>query len=283
MRITKAAAREPGHIVFRALIVAAIVLAAKTWSLAQAPGSPAGRMTSVGGSVELQRGSSKSNATLGMAVEVADHIGTGNPGHAIVTLTDQSRLEIGPLSSVVIDRYLLAPPGGRTTTSLSLFSGVMRSFVNTSAGVPSFEVNTPNAVAAARGTVYDTAYTEGITRPTFGDCVRFTDVSVDDGVVAVTNRGNPAAGTVEVPAGYEVTVPCDQAPTLPAPLGMTGAVSLDSSVVVLGPGPSVARGLPPPGGAVPPGPAGGAPPPPPPPPGVVSPPPPPPIIPPPPS
>ena len=113
-----------------------------------------------------------------------------------MTLTDQSQLEIGALSSVVIDRYLLAPPGGRAATSLSLFSGVMRSFVNSLCRRPSFEVNTPNAVAAARGTIYDTAYTEGVTRPTFGDCIRFTDVSVDDGVVAVTNRGNPAAGTV---------------------------------------------------------------------------------------
>jgi len=129
VRLTKAAAREPGHIVFRALIVAAIVLAAKTWSLAQAPGSPVGRMTSVGGSVELQRGSSKSNATMGMAVEVADHIGTGNPGHAIVTLTDQSQLEIHDSSTVTIDQHLVGA-GGRVNTQVGLVSGLLRSFVH---------------------------------------------------------------------------------------------------------------------------------------------------------
>ena len=83
MRLTKVATREPEHFVFCTIIVAAIVFAAKTWSLAQTPGSQAGRMTSVGGSVQLQRGQSKSNATLGMAVDVADQIGTGNPGHAL--------------------------------------------------------------------------------------------------------------------------------------------------------------------------------------------------------
>jgi len=124
---------------------------------------------------------------------------------------------------------------------------VMRAFVNGSGGAPHFEVNTPNAVAAARGTTFDTAYTEGGTRPTFGECTRFTDVSVSDGVVAVTNRSNPTTGTVEVPAGYEVTVACDQSPTQPGPLGLTGAVSLDSSGASSG-----ASGLPPAAGAAPP-------------------------------
>jgi hypothetical protein len=249
VRWSQVATQTPKRLIRWAFLamVAVSLLAEKRAAFAQTPGAQAGTMTAIAGSVQLQRGQTTSDASLGMAVDVADHIGTGNPGHAIVTLIDESRLEIGALSNVVVDRYLLAPPGGRTTTSLSLVSGVMRSFVSHSAGLPHFEVNTPNAVAAARGTTYDTAYTEGGTRPTYGDCTRFTDVSVDEGFVAVTNRGNPGAGTVEVPAGYEVTVACEQSPTQPAPLGLTGAIRLDSSGAGSGAG-----GLPPPAGAAPP-------------------------------
>ena len=146
---------------------------------------------------------------------------TGPGGHAVITLTDGSQLELGESSNLVIDNHALAPAGGRAGTQVSLFGGVLHSVVNATGGPPNFEVHTPNAVAAVRGTRFDTIYNEGDSRPTFGDCRKFTDVVVYEGVVSVRNPG--AATGEEIPAGYEVSVPCNLTPMLPGPIGMTGS------------------------------------------------------------
>ena len=189
--------------------------------IAQAPA--AGSISSATGSVQLQRAGATAPAGAGTAVDVGDRITTGPGGHAVITLTDGSQLELGESSNLVIDNHTLAPAGGRASSQVSLFGGVLRSVVNATGGAPNFEVHTPNAVAAVRGTRFDTAYNEGETRPTFGDCRKFTDVVVYEGTVNVRNPNAPN-GT-EVPAGYELSVPCNLAPMLPGPIGMTGTHS----------------------------------------------------------
>jgi ferric-dicitrate binding protein FerR (iron transport regulator) len=179
--------------------------------------------------VQLQRGGTTTGAGTGTAVDVGDRVITGPGGRAVITLTDGSQLELGESSNLVIDNHALAPAGGRAATQVSLFGGVLRSIVNATGGAPNFEVHTPNAVAAVRGTRFDTAYNVGEARPTFGDCRKFTDVVVYEGVVSVRNPG--AATGTEVPAGYEISVPCNLSPMLPGPIGMTGAHSNLGTVV----------------------------------------------------
>lgn len=217
------AQRDARAFVTLALAIAALILATAPRTFAQAPGGPAGSISSATGTVQLQRGATTTNVTPGMAVNVGDRLITGSNGRATVTLSDGSQLELGNSSNLMIDAHTLAPAGGRASTRVSLFSGIVRSVVDATGGAPNFEVHTPNAVAAARGTRYDTAYTEGTSRPSYGDCRRFTDVSVYEGLVAFSNPAAAAGGGVEVPAGYEATVPCEQNATLPGPLGMTGA------------------------------------------------------------
>jgi hypothetical protein len=196
------------------------LLAASQPRSAFAQGANAGTLSQVSGTVQVQRGAATIPATQGMPVQVGDRIVTGDDGHVVVLLTDQSTLELGDSSNMVVDQHAGA------TTRVNLFGGVVRSFVNRTAGAaaPNFEVHTPNAVAAARGTLFDTAYLAGISRPTYGDIHVFTDVSVYDGLVNVANINNPAGG-VDVPAGYESTVAGTMSPTGPGPLGMTGAVA----------------------------------------------------------
>ncbi len=181
----------------------------------------AGTISTASGSVQVQRGGASTPATSGTAVDVGDRVVTGAGGSAVITLTDGSQLELGESSNLVIDNHALAPAGGRAGTQVSLFGGVLRSVVNATGGPPNFEVHTPNAVAAVRGTRFDTVYNEGDARPTFGDCRKFTDVVVYEGVVSVRNPG--ATSGEEIPAGYEVSVPCNLTPMLPGPIGMTGS------------------------------------------------------------
>ncbi len=187
----------------------------------------AGTFSTVSGQVQIQRAGVTIGAASGVGVNVGDRIVTGASGHAIITLNDQSRLEIGAVSSIALDQFTLT--GGAPSTRVSLFSGVLRSIVNAgTGGAANYEVHTPNAIAGVRGTKFDTAYTESVIRPGYQGCDRYTDVSVYQGTVHLAPIASPTAGE-DVGAGYEATLPCDRPPTAPGPLAMTGAVSFDSA------------------------------------------------------
>ena len=207
------------------LLISALVLMVSGPALAQ---TAAGSFSSVSGQVQIQRAGATIGAASGVGVDVGDRIVTGPGGHAVIVLNDQSRLELGPVSTITLDEFTIT--GGSTSTRVGLFSGVMRSLVNAaSGGAPAnYQVHTPNAVAAVRGTRFDTAYTENVIRPGYHGCERYTDVSVYQGTVNLASLAAPNAGQ-DVGAGYEATLPCDKPPTSPGPLAMTGAVSLDSA------------------------------------------------------
>ena len=208
------------------LLVSALLLLVSGPARAQ---TVAGSFQSVSGPVQIQRtGGGTIGAASGVGVNVGDRIVTGVNGHAVIILNDQSRLDLGPGSSITLDQYTIS--GGTTSTRVSLFSGVLRSLVNASSGgAPAdYQVHTPNAVAAVRGTKFDTAYSENVIRPGYQGCEKYTDVSVYNGTVNFAPAATPNAGE-DVGAGYEATVPCDKAATAPGPLSMTGAVSLESA------------------------------------------------------
>src|SRR5271156_6944049 len=155
------------------LIINALFLVISGPVLAQ---TAAGSFQSVSGQVQIQRaGGATIGAASGVGVNVGDRIITGANGHAVIILNDQSRLELGPASSITLDEFTVT--GGATATRVSLFSGVMRSLVNAaSGGAPAnYQVHTPNAVAAVRGTRFDTAYSENVIRPGYQGCERYTD------------------------------------------------------------------------------------------------------------
>ncbi|HYL60954.1 MAG TPA: FecR family protein [Candidatus Acidoferrales bacterium] len=209
-----------------ALFLAGILVAGfSATAFAQAA---AGSISVSSGQVQIQRTGATIGASSGVGVNVGDRVSTGPNGHAVILLNDQSRLELGPNSSITIDQVT----GGAAAagTRVSLFSGVLRSLVNAAAGgaAANYQVHTPNAVAAVRGTRFDTAYSEGAVRSGYEGCEKYTDVVTYVGTVNLAPNGNPGAGQ-DVPAGYESTLPCNQPPTTPGPLGMTGATSLESA------------------------------------------------------
>ncbi len=225
------------------LLLIALVLVVSGPALAQ---TAAGSFSSVSGQVQIQRAGATIGAASGVGVNVGDRIVTGANGHAVIVLNDQSRLELGPVSSITLDEFTIT--GGSPSTLVSLFSGVLRSLVNAaSGGAPAnYQVHTPNAVAAVRGTKFDTAYTENMIRSGYQGCEQYTDISVYQGTVHLTTLATPNAGE-DIGAGYEATLPCDKPPTTPGPLAMTGATSLDSANAGgLFTGPPGSSGAPPP-------------------------------------
>jgi hypothetical protein len=176
----------------------------------------AGHITAINGNATIGRTGKSFAAIFGASVDVGDELVTSPNGRLTVTLTDSSQLELTEGSSLLISGNLLNPNGTRAKTTITLLDGLVRSLVRVTAGTaPNYEVHTPNAVASARGTTYDTNYTNNVTRPGFKSCKEFTDISVFDGTVAVSSLANPSSPTVEVHTGQKTTVPCGLA-VLPA-------------------------------------------------------------------
>src|SRR5580658_9334213 len=217
------------NIIFRLIVALVVTITLFIANRTMAQVTPAGSVTSLTGDVHIERGGTTVPATPGMAVDVGDRVVTAANSRLTITLTDNSKLELDESTSLVIDNQ--AVTANSRNTKLSLFSGLVRSFVSyTSSPTPNFEVHTPNAVASARGTQYDTS-TEtqppgtmsDEDRKKYKDCRRFTQVSVFEGTVEVTNATNPGGGSVRVPPGHKTMVVCGFPPFPPSEIA--GAVA----------------------------------------------------------
>ncbi len=86
------------------LLISALVLVVSRPALAQ---TAAGSFSSVSGQVQIQRAGATIGAASGVGVDVGDRIVTGVGGHAVIVLNDQSRLELGPVSSITLDEFTI--------------------------------------------------------------------------------------------------------------------------------------------------------------------------------
>lgn len=182
-----------------------------------------GTVTELSGSAEIHRAGLAVPVAQGTAVELHDRLATSVNSTATVTLTSGITVTLGEHTNLTFDQNVTT--GGAGRTQLNLLEGGLRSIVPVLLGGRplGFEIHTPNAITAVRGTDFDTTYIEGRARPGYEGCQRYTDVRVREGIVAVSNLANPTE-VVEVGAGYETTVPCLLSPLSPGPLGIAGAV-----------------------------------------------------------
>jgi hypothetical protein len=220
------------------------------WYLAIATGAQAqnrvGAISEVAGVAHVKRATQNLDVAPAMPVELHDLVTTEPAAHLTITMLDNSKLGVGPASSLTIDEHVVGG-GARTRTKVSLFGGSLRSIVSTTLhGAPTFEVHTPNAIAGVRGTDFLMFYTIGVTRPEYPGCGQFTDIRVNEGVVAFWNPLAASTTAVLVTAGFEASSPCSSAPLAAALAGLTGAFN--------GMGADSGNNSPPPG-------TGGAPPP----------------------
>jgi FecR-like protein len=180
-----------------------------------------GTVTELKGSAQIQRTGATVAVAQGIPVQLHDRLVTAAKSTVTVTLTGGATLSLAENTNLVFDQSVVGGAGARNT-QLNLFEGGLRSIVPPLVRNETFEIHTPNAVAAVRGTDFDTTYFEGAARPGFAGCQRYTDLRVREGTVAVSNLSNPTA-EVDVEAGYETTVPCLLPPLNAGPLGIAGA------------------------------------------------------------
>jgi FecR protein len=204
-----------------AYLFLALVLSAVFFAPSIARAQQVGTVTRLSGSAQIQRAGATISVVQGMAVQLHDRLATSVSSSATVTLTSGISLTLAEHTNLTFNQNVAA--GGARNTELNLLEGGLRSIVPVLFRTEGFEIHTPNAVTAVRGTDFDTTYIEGIARPGFEGCQRYTDVRVREGVVAVSNLANPTE-VVEITAGYETTVPCMLPPLTAGPLGIAGAV-----------------------------------------------------------
>jgi hypothetical protein len=212
-----------------------------------------GQVGAANGTIELSRAGQIRDLAVAMPILLNDQITTGPASSATINLNGGSELELGESTTLKIDQHVLPPTRSNFTTRINLLIGTVRSLVPAVvAGTADFEVHTPNAVTAVRGTDYRAAYSLGQKRFGYPGCASFTDVSVATGVVAVANVANPSA-TVDVPAGFTTTVACDQGPQAPGPSDVSESGSEGVGAGVNVPPPPAAPAPAPPAPAPPPG------------------------------
>jgi len=189
-------------------ILLSLGIASQAWAQ-----TVAGSITAISGTGTITRSGAAIPAAYGVKVDVGDQIATAAASNLTITLTDGSQLELTDSSNLTLDENTLNASGARASTRVTLLNGLVRSLVQSTPGTPpNFEVHTPNAVASARGTFYDTDHETGVHDDKYPNCTEFTHVSVYKGVVQVSNPGNPSAPPVNVNEGQKVTVPCAGAP-----------------------------------------------------------------------
>jgi hypothetical protein len=210
------AARRASLIVFPLLFV---LLAARP-SRAQIL---AGSITALNGTATITRGTRNFPATYAARIDVGDQVVTSSTGRLTITLTDSSQLELTESSTLLISQDLVNPNGSRAQTTVTLMGGLVRSLVRFTAGTPpNYEVHTPNAVVSARGTTFDTYFTNNTSRLGFPGCRTFTDALDYDGVVEVSSHINPTSQIVILHPGQKTTVACAHPPLRAHSLAETG-------------------------------------------------------------
>jgi hypothetical protein len=185
------------------LIAVCVIVGART-ARAQ---SAAGTVSSASGQVQIQRGSATLPAAPGTPVNQGDKIVSGADGRAVIILTDQSRLELSPSTTITLDQYTI----GGAVTRIGLPSGILRSIVKGAGGAPAdFQVRTPNAIGAVRGTDFYISYIQGSPGLGLGTSY-YTEVDVIDGTVNLAQASAPGNG-VDVGPGTSGTVVGNEPP-----------------------------------------------------------------------
>jgi len=141
-------------------------------------------------------------------VYLGETLRTGNPGRVRIVFQDDSVLNVGDSSEVVIDEQVFDPGAGTHRSSFSLLRGKLRALVSEYYSSPgaAYEIETPTAVAGVRGTEFVLSFDERLQR---------TEVVGVTGQVAVRNLQGRQADEVLITAREVTTVERGQRPSAP--------------------------------------------------------------------
>jgi hypothetical protein len=170
--------------------------------------STVGTITQLTGAANIQRAGGATIAVAqNMPVMLHDRVATDTNGSLTIGLVDNSSLQLGPASTLVIDNSVLVNGVG-APSKVGLLQGDLHSIIvgAMKGSSTTFEVNTPNAIGAVRGTDF-TTHTDNNGRQGYPDCFQFTDLTVEDGTVQFCNTATPPE-CKDIKKGEHSTMAC---------------------------------------------------------------------------
>ena len=100
---------------------------------------------------------------VGADVSVGEMIVTGPAGQVQIVFDDNTRLVVGPRSSLLIETYLMASSNTAQKLTINALGGSFR-FITGNSPKPAYTINTPTAAIAVRGTEFDIISEPGNTK-----------------------------------------------------------------------------------------------------------------------
>ena len=194
-----------------------------------------GDITEHKGSGGITRQSDSFPATLGLGVEMQDHVVTAN-GRIKMTFLDDTVLRLTEHTEVTIDEYYYDPnQSSSSRMTMNFVSGTARFATGRLGLVPkeNIVITTPTATIGIRGTDFTTSIDE-LGRSLFillpeTECTIDGDCS-PSGEITVTNEG----GTVTLTEAYSATMvsSLDKVPTEPVTLDNVNLNMIDNMFIV---------------------------------------------------
>ena|GEM_PF-3468754 len=119
----------------------------------------------------------------GEAVVQDERVSTGIDSMTRIVLVDDTNVALGPASQLTLDRFVFDPDAGARAVGIEATKGVFR-FFSGRAAHDAYDIKTPQASIAVRGTTYDVLAAQGRTRVTLREgaihvCMRSTPRCVD--------------------------------------------------------------------------------------------------------
>ena len=137
-----------------ALLAAGLSLLTTSFTLAQAPARPAGRIKVVTGTAFVDRQGAATVAAVGQEVFETDVLRTGADGQLGLTLRDDSRVSLSPSSAVRVEQLRFAPGESQVALTLRFLKGTAAYISGRIAKLSpdAVRLETPNAIVGVRGT-----------------------------------------------------------------------------------------------------------------------------------
>jgi len=144
--------------------------------------TPSGKAVGVDPTAEAQLGTASRTLIVGADVSLGETVVTGPAGEVQLLFTDQTRLVVGPKSSLKIEAYLLRGDNTVSQFAVDALAGSFR-FITGKSAKDAYKIDTPAGTIGVRGTRFDFNVDEfGTTLVLYEGAVK---MCTDDGTACV--------------------------------------------------------------------------------------------------
>ncbi len=191
--------------------------------------SDVGIVVAILGVLQVERGGSVQPATIGAPVFTGDRLSTGSGDQAKIVFHDDSVLDLGSDTQVLLEKEGGGGAAGRWKTRLRLSQGKLRALVgDASRRVRArYEIETPTAIVSVRGT-------EVIV--TYDSAAEVTGVICLAGQVEVSGTLGLIGGKVQLAAQSRTEVAKGRFPSSPEAVGQARLAQALAGVALIGTG-----------------------------------------------